>query len=272
MGLAALGAAGFAVAAVTLSLGINEWAGFCRPNYRGRKIPAAGGLGFVVGPLAAWGALAAHGDTDARFLGWCALAVLVMAAAGLADDVYGSREVSGLAGHLRSLWRGRVTTGVVKIAAGALVGLTVGWLLARPSIAGTLLNAAVIALGTNLVNLLDVRPGRGMKGFLLLCAIAVAADVRALYAVAPIGVIALAFAPLDLGGRAMMGDTGANALGVAAGIALAGALPPWWRVALLAGLVAVHLCSEFCSITALIARAPVLRWMDRLGRADDDGR
>jgi hypothetical protein len=267
---AAVSVAAFAVGATACSLAVNHWAGVVRPNYRGREIPGAGGLAFALGPLAAAGAAAATADFRALPLAIVGLAAGIMAAVGLADDVFGARGVKGLFGHLRCLARGRLTTGGLKAITGGVIGLAVGWSMAYPSVPEALLNAALIAMSANLVNLLDLRPGRALKGFLLLALVAVAADGLAVYLVAPIGIIALAFAPLDLGGRAMMGDAGANALGIAAGIALAAALPLGGRLACVAVLAGIHLYSERHSLSDLIARVPALRRLDRLGRPGDE--
>lgn len=277
--LIAIGVAAACIIAVLLALAVNDALRLRRPNYLGRDIPAAGGVTFILGPLAAWVALSGWGLLPgvgpAPGLIVPALAAVAMAAAGLADDLWGSREVSGVGGHLRALTRGRVTTGAAKAIVGALVGLVVGAMLAihRPvtafDAAHALLNALVIALTTNSVNLLDLRPGRAFKGFVLLSALAVAVDTKAWWSVAPIGAIALAFQPLDLGGRAMMGDVGANSLGVMAGIALASSLPWWGTVVLAAALVGIHLYSERHSISDFIARTPPLRWLDRLGQGHE---
>ena len=82
--------------------------------------------------------------------------------------------------------------------------------------------------------------------------------------------VELRAAPLDLAGRAMMGDAGANSLGIAAGIALAVSLPWWGKLAATGVLLGIHLYSERRSLSDLIARAPALRWLDRLGRAAED--
>ncbi|UCH33608.1 MAG: glycosyltransferase [Armatimonadota bacterium] len=261
-------AAAAAIGAITVSMAVNQLAGVSRPNYLGHRIAAAGGVGFPMGPIAASGIAAAGGLHQGGIFVLTAIGAAVMAITGLADDVYGSREVSGLRGHIGSLARGRITTGIIKAVAGVTVGLVAGWFLAAGNVPVALLNAAVIALSTNFVNLLDVRPGRAIKGFLLLAAIAVATDRYALWAVGPIGAVALAFAPLDFGGRAMMGDAGANALGVAAGIALAAVMPLWGKLVLAAALVGIHLYSERRSLGEAVERSRALRWLDRLGRPE----
>jgi UDP-N-acetylmuramyl pentapeptide phosphotransferase/UDP-N-acetylglucosamine-1-phosphate transferase len=67
-----------------------------------------------------------------------------------------------------------------------------------------------------------------------------------------------------------MGDAGANALGAAAGVALAAVLPLWGRLVLVVALAGIHVYSERRSLSQLIARAPALRWLDRLGRPEED--
>jgi len=78
-------------------------------------------------------------------------------------------------------------------------------------------------------------------------------------------VAALVLAPSDLAGRVMLGDVGANSLGGLAGLALVIALPPVGRVVVLALLIATHIYCERASLTELIARNRLLRFLDQLG-------
>ena len=98
-----------------------------------------------------------------------------------------------------------------------------------------LLAVALLVLTTNLFNLLDLRPGRSVKAFVLL---GVAADARRLHgrtdfgSFAPLWVVGLFAAPVlvagfyDLRERAMLGDTGANLIGALAGLWLVYASTP----------------------------------------------
>lgn len=196
-----------------------------------------------------------------------ALAALESALAGALDDLGGRTDVKGLCGHLQALRRGELTTGVVKIAALAEAGLvSVAWSDRRDGRgwgADTLAGAALVAGTANLANLFDLRPGRALK-VALACGIPLALrDRPAAAAVTGAGLVVL---PDDLRGRSMLGDTGANPLGAAVGLAAAQALPPagrWAALAVVAGLV---LASEKVSFTRVIESTPVLRELDRWGR------
>lgn len=237
------------------------WLGVRRRNYLGRRVPAAAGLVVVVAAAPAlwwWGAPGPEGPA-------VCLVLVVLGAAGLLDDLLGDRgRARGLWGHARSLLRGRPTTGAAKALLGLLGGLGAGVLLHPGRPAAVVVDALLIALSANVVNLLDLRPGRALKGFAALGA-AAAASPAAAAALAPVAAVALVSAPADLSGRAMMGDVGANALGGAAGVALAGALGPGWRAGAVAALAALHLLCERVSLTEVIARSGLLRALDRLG-------
>ena len=83
-------------------------------------------------------------------------------------------------------------------------------------------------------------------------------------AAAPFGA-ALAVLPEDLGERAMLGDSGANALGALLGLSAA-RLPRGVRLGLLAGVAGLNAASEVVSFTKVIQATPALRRIDQLGR------
>ena len=192
-----------------------------------------------------------------------AAAVLGAGVVGAYDDLAGAGQAKGLAGHLRALRRGELTSGAVKVLGiGASAGIAS--LLADPPVrrGPTLrwaLDAALIAGTANLMNLLDLRPGRAAKVVLLLGAALLPAS-------APLVGAAAGSLPADLAGRAMLGDCGANGLGAGVGVAAVAALPVPGRAALLAVVTALTLVSERVSFTAVIERTAVLRWLDQLGR------
>ncbi|MFI7075443.1 hypothetical protein [Micromonospora sediminicola] len=254
-----------------------------RTNYRGRTVTLAAGPALAVGAATA-GALGA-GSVPA---GAAALLAGVGAGAvGLYDDVVGARPeqkaAKGFAGHLAALREGQVTAGLVKVAGVGAAGLGAAALLAadrrvaahpRRQRAGALgrgldvlLGAGVVAGTANLVNLLDLRPGRALKSGMLL---------GAPLSTGPYGGIAAgavgAAAGLvreDLDERVMLGDSGANALGAVLGVSLAARTGPLGRAAVLAVLAALTAASEKVSFTQVIQRTPGLRHLDELGRLAD---
>ena len=208
------------------------------------------------------------------------------AAFGLADDL-GEDSVDrrkGLRGHLGALAHGEVTTGGLKvlgIGAGALVAAAlatpghradgsrrsaIGWL------ADVGASGALIASSANLVNLLDLRPGRALKA------------------------VGIAAAPLALGAGA-----GAGAAAAVLGATAPRSTRTWPRPTCWVTVVrtrsarpsarpsscrrpdrsgsrcsrsssALTVASEKVSFTRVIERTPVLRELDAWGRRPVDVR
>lgn len=194
---------------------------------------------------------------------------------GVWDDRSPAAHTRGFRGHLRALFRGRLTTGAAKLLFGGLASLVAGFLVSLDnwhglsSVPVVLLNGLLIALCTNFINLLDLRPGRALKGFFMLGIIAWWINPGTALLLIPLFAAAVVYAPLDLGARAMMGDAGSNVLGAAAGLALALSLGIEAKLAVVFILVAVHIYAEVASLSALIERVPPLRCLDRLGRAEE---
>jgi len=263
-----------------------------RANYRRRPTSFPAGLAVILG--AAGGPVTAaivspQARTESVWMGHAACLVLTLGfgLAGLADDLLGGHDHSGLRGHLGAMRRGVVTTGAFKIVMGAIISLGAVALMravtrtasARVnlwSLAQLALDSALIAASANLINLLDRRPGRAIKSFLLgalgaaaWIALSKGAD-KAFQAVAPCaGTIgaAIAILPLDLSEQAMLGDTGSNPIGAVLGLLLLH-LAPGARIGLLALVVWLTLASERISFSQVIDSSRVLRFLDRLGRKD----
>jgi len=198
------------------------------------------------------------------------LAAFVFGLLGWLDDARGGVGARGLVGHFRRLVRGEVTTGLVKAVGGALTGLWAAYMLGVEGWA-ILPAGAVIALSANTSNALDVRPGRTAKVYVVLALALAAWGCRqplggALVPLAALLGATLVLLPADLGERVMLGDTGANPLGCALGLAAVSitAWPVWLAVA--AGLLAFCLAADRWSLTELFARNRALRWFDELGR------
>jgi UDP-N-acetylmuramyl pentapeptide phosphotransferase/UDP-N-acetylglucosamine-1-phosphate transferase len=237
----------------------DRWA---RTNHRGEQVTLLEGPAVAAG-LVAGSLLSGQATRRARLA--TAAAVSTVAVVGCYDDLWGSASTKGLRGHLTALRSGEVTSGSVKVGVIGLTGLATARAI-RPGapVIGTLLDGALIAGVANLVNLLDLRPGRALKASLATAVLASASPVASL--AAPVVGAAAGALPADLKEESMLGDCGANAVGAALGCALvAGASRPS-RLAALAGIVALTLASEKISFSDWIDAHPVATWLDRLGR------
>ncbi|MFJ6928783.1 hypothetical protein ACIQUP_15955 [Streptomyces nigra] len=143
-----------------------------------------------------------------------------VAAAGAYDDIAGAGDPRrGFRAHLSALRDGEVTSGLVKLAGISAAGLVAGaFLKERPL--DRLLAGVVVAGAAHAVNLVDVRPGRAALGVLALGAPGLLRPGPGARIAAGAMGAAAAVLPDDLGERAMIGDTGAPALGAALGAAV----------------------------------------------------
>ncbi len=246
-------------------------------NYRGLTIAGGGGIAVTLSALLAVGVLSviARAAGDAFPPGMPAAAGVVAAAVtgfallGLWDDVAGEDAPRGWAAHLRALAHGEATTGALKLGVGAALGIIIAASL-DPGLWGTIVRGALIAMSANLINLLDLRPGRAGKYALLFGAGLLAASVLIAPAfAAPLAAVAgavAAFLPFDLQERALLGDTGANALGAALGTVAVVVSPAAVEAAILIVLAWLHVVADRPGLSRIIDAVPTLRGFDRLGR------
>ncbi|MFI1195370.1 hypothetical protein ACH4T9_19230 [Micromonospora sp. NPDC020750] len=254
-----------------------------RTNFRGRTLTLAAGPALAAGAAAAGALGAPSGPAGAAAL----VAGVGGGAVGVYDDMVGARPeqkaAKGFAGHLAALREGRVTAGLVKIVGVGAAGLGAAALLAvDPTVAAhprrqrhgavgrtvdVLLGAGVIAGTANLLNLLDLRPGRALKSGLLLGA-PLARGPHGGIAAGAVGAAAGLLSD-DLDEQVMIGDGGANALGALLGVALAARTGPLGRAGALAVLAGLTAASEKVSFTQVIQATPGLRELDALGRRTD---
>jgi UDP-N-acetylmuramyl pentapeptide phosphotransferase/UDP-N-acetylglucosamine-1-phosphate transferase len=248
--------------------------GLIRPNYRGDLLPFP--FGFVIiaaatialGPLALLEKLTTSKSVFVPESGTVLIYALGVGFLGLADDAL-SGPSRGWRGHGKAVLSGAFSTGALK-AVGSL-GLALLVALALPAGGGWgdyLLAAAVLALATNLFNLLDLRPGRSVKAFVLLgIGLTIGAwDIEPFKAVGLFAGPVLVVGLYDVRERAMLGDTGSNLIGALAGLWLVLTLDTTGQVVALVVLAGITAYGEFRSISALVERTPGLRHLDSLGR------
>ncbi len=279
-------------------------------NFRGVRVSY--GLGIVwfvwAGCAIVCGVLSsATGEAPVMgLLMFAGLLALVAFTAGVVDDAYGSPAARGFAGHLKAMAKGRLTTGGLKLIAIGAASLVVSLMMAQvspwggvadvsgsgsltvSSVGWALMAGAAIALTSNLLNLLDLRPGRALKVYSLLGAGGVlsagvmlsASPIGQRFGASPgdgivtlLGLALFVFGPViavwpfDLGERGMLGDAGANPMGVVAGLLIVSGLPAWGLVAYFILVLGLNLLSERVSFTRVISSVPVLRALDEAGRS-----
>ncbi len=244
-------------------------------NYAGQMIPTSvgvvfGGVAAVAGLL--WLFTGALGQSPTgRFVTALFLLTISLCGLGWADDVYGGQQAKGFRGHLRELRRGRITTGLIKAGgAGVAAIIAVWYVTGEPLNLGTIVNGVIIALAVNAFNLLDLRPGRSLKWFMLviifLAALSTGAWVWQLPGVWLMLFTALVLFPFDLRGKLMLGDAGSNVLGGVVGLLAVICLTTGPKITVGIIFLLVNIVSERWSFSRIIAAVGPLRWLDDLGR------
>ena len=249
-----------------------------RANFRGATVVTGGGLLVVLAVLlveggrvgfAALGAGKDPGLDGTRPLvlfacvGFCLLGLL-----DEVDDLLASGDDHGFRGHARAIAQGRVTTGMVKLVAGAALALVIAAVPGPESGGRLLVDAALIALAANLANLFDRAPGRALKiGLVAWIPLAVIAAGDAFgIAIAPVIGASHVILPDDLGERIMLGDAGANVLGAVLGLGVVLETSVTMRVVVAIVLLVLNAASEWVSFGRVIEQVPFLRTLDQLGR------
>src|SRR5665213_2192440 len=256
--------------------------GHTRPNYRGRELPYPFGVLVLAAALLALIPLTLIQQLGSSAVFYplmlpVAVYALGVLALGLIDDTLAregstaareqARPQRGWRGHGAALFRGELSTGVLK-AVGSLGLALLAMSYLELSNGRWLLAAGVLVLATNAFNLLDLRPGRSTTAFVVLgVALALGStQLRTLWLLGLFVGPALVAGVYDLRERAMLGDTGANLLGALAGLWLVLTLSGAEQLVALALLIVITLYGEIRSISALVERTPGLRQLDSWGR------
>lgn len=278
-----------AIAAAAVAPGLRqglEDGGHTVKNYRGAELPCPLGIVLVAAIALTLGALELIYQLrirDASYFTVAPVFVLGVAALGVFDDAY-SGPSRGWRGHGAAVRRGEFPSGLLK-AVGTL-GLA-AYALSDPAFYGvryclssesacpqksdvlpSLLIIAVLVLSTNLFNIIDLRPGRAVKGLALVAvACTVAAGTELLDTFGAYLGAALVVGVYDLRERGMLGDTGANLLGAVAGLMLVTAIHSTLGLAICAAvLLLITIYGEFRSISAFVERTPGFSHLDSIGR------
>lgn len=239
-----------------------------RPNYKGDMIPVSMGMVFL--PMLIINCIVVSFVTleykNLLYLFIFSFGIACMFFAGILDDIIGNRDVSGLKGHFKSLLKGKLTTGGFKALFGGFIGILVSVAISK-NIMDIFINTLIIALSTNFMNLLDLRPGRAIKVYSLIM-ISIFITLGGYIKILPLLILpnVLAYFNWDLKAKAMMGDTGSNVLGISIGILMVFGYSFNVRLGWLVFLVLIHILTEKYSLTKIIENNKILNFVDKLGR------
>lgn len=236
-------------------------------NYRGEDIPVGLGVGYVIAQVVTIMVSNIYFKQDFKVVYGLAVGILSMGFVGLMDDLIGDKDTKGFKGHIKSLLKGKLTTGGLKAISGFGVAFLIS-LSISDGILDTGVNTFLIALFTNIINLFDLRPGRACKAFLFFAVATMVTSALGSYQflmLSAVGVI-LAYIGYDLGAKSMLGDVGSNAMGITLGVYCASTSSLRVKAVYLSVLIILHLVSEFSSFTKIIEKNRVLKAIDQFGR------
>lgn len=243
--------------------------GLQRINYLGKPVALGYGITIWLFCMALFGCLVWLSPSSPVYLlilittGWFGFL-------GALDDIFGKREgePKGLKGHFVALFKGKVTTGLVKAIGGLAAAVWLGGITAQQTWQWPV-HALLIALSANAVNLVDLRPGRAVGISLLALPLCMFTSWKVgqpdlALALMLVWSMAIFWRHEDAQAHAMMGDSGSNLLGAVMGVALAISLPVWASTCWLVVLLLMHIAAERVSFSQIIDRTPWLARIDRL--------
>ncbi|MDD2400677.1 MAG: hypothetical protein PHI90_03255 [Clostridia bacterium] len=192
-------------------------------------------------------------------------AIYGIALLGLLDDTLGNSMQKGLKQHFKLLFvKRKLSTGVIKAVCTSIISAWVVINIATTK-SEMIINWFLLILSVNLINLLDLRPGRALKGTVVLLLVPIIMQVRGMVLIfSTLGII-FAYAPYDLKGQTMLGDVGSNTLGMIVGLMLI-ETSFITRIICFFTFVMLQIIAEKYSFSDLIEHSVLLKKIDRLGQ------
>lgn len=236
-------------------------------NYKKVNIPISMGLSFVFIHIISLSVVLLITKQNTNFILLYLFSFVLMGLVGLLDDLIGDENVKGFKGHIKSFFKGNLTTGAIKAGIGFFIALIIS-ISFTENLLEILVNTFIIALFTNLINLFDLRPGRSIKVFIIVSIIMLVTSVVKEYNFffySFYGVLIVYF-PLDLKAKVMMGDVGSNVLGITLGIYCIYTHNIIIKIVYLTLLIIIHLLAEKLSFSTIIDNNKILKFIDKLGR------
>lgn len=237
-------------------------------NYRGEFIPANTGIIFPFVLLNTFLFMSVFFTID-----FDAVVLLLglksfFAIFGLLDDLNSDRQ-KGLFGHIYLfIFKGIVSSGLVKACLGIITSAFFSLAFNRNWDIHILVDTLIIALTANLINLLDVRPGRAAKGivFLSFGLLFIQFNYEMFVIIYPVLIMITVYISGDIKEKFMMGDVGANAIGSFVGGISVIFLSFKLKILFLLFLIFFHILTEYVPFSKIIEKSKMLSAIDKLGR------
>ncbi|AKL95317.1 glycosyltransferase [Clostridium aceticum] len=236
-------------------------------NYKGDRIPIGMGITFIPVMLMNFLLILLFFKELSEVIFIFLAGITTMGFAGIIDDLIGNRTASGFKGHFSRFLKGELTTGMLKAGIGGMIALLIS-LLYSSGVIEFIVNAFIIALFTNFMNLLDLRPGRALKAYLLMSGIFILIGITDTIGLILFSIIGycIGYLPQDLRAKSMMGDVGSNTLGITLGIITAVSFSMEIKFVWLIILLLIHMISEKYSLSKIIKNNYLLNYLDEFGR------
>ena len=177
--------------------------------------------------------------------------VLSITFIGFIDDLF-YEKAKGIKGHLLKLRSKILTTGIIKLVFIFLLSLGLVISLQREL---WYLDALLLSLFANTVNTLDTRPGQAMQffGFIFLSSLFFTKTDTVRILATVLAGSSLALLPYEMKEKTMLGDAGANLLGIVVGLMLWD-LTLLYKVTLIILAFIWQLVADNLSLSKFIAR------------------
>ncbi|NLN41443.1 MAG: hypothetical protein GX160_05555 [Clostridiales bacterium] len=233
-------------------------------NYSGRVVINGAGLIFFIPCILSVFSLWSLVDLDSMVV--YIVILLSMTLVGYIDDSLGSSTTKGLKGHIKGMISGRISTGIIKLIVALIIGIVISAVFFS-SLLDIVFHAILFCLCVNFINLLDLRPGRSIKGFFIFTLfISLASGLKNFWMLLPIYSSLAVYIKDEMKEVYMLGDTGANLLGGVLGIFTLKAAYPGVKYLLFIILLFLHILAEFKSFSRIIDSMPLLKYLDSFGQ------
>ncbi len=190
---------------------------------------------------------------------------VIIVLTGFLDDLAAQQNIKGFRGHFKQLFKGELTTGTIKAFTVLVVTLLV--LTGRDrQLPELFIDTGLILLMTNFINLLDLRPGRAAKIVIVLILLLFFLQPFLFVLFIPPVFALIFYLWFELNEKVMLGDSGANFLGVITGYGFTFWTSIQGKIMLLLVLLFLNLISERVSFSSVIEKNCFLKWLDELGR------